>query len=126
MKILKNILGPDFDMTLTRGAGVTFVVNCGGLLLQVVLQLAFARLMGVAAYGEYSYALSWLVLIALLATLGLDSALLRFLSSYRARAEWSKLRGLLVFGYGAGMACGIGAGVLLVIALKSIFSGITP
>lgn len=41
------------------------------------------------------YALSWVQVLALVATLGLDTASLRFLAGYRTERRWAQLRGFL-------------------------------
>ena len=54
-----------------------------------------ARVLGASGYGIYAYVTAWIVVLALCATLGFHTAMLRFVSVYRAREEWPLLRGVL-------------------------------
>ena len=57
--------------------------------------LLLARLLGVAGYGIYAYALSWINLLTVPATFGLDTLLIRNVAAYQANSEWGLIRGLL-------------------------------
>ena len=71
--------------------------------------LLLARLLGTAGFGVYSYALAWMVLLAVPALLGMDQLLIREVAASRARADWGTLRGLLRRANGAVLAvsCGL-------------------
>jgi O-antigen/teichoic acid export membrane protein len=58
-------------------------------------QLAIANLLGIEAFGDYAYALSWVAVLAILSQFGQDSASLRFVASYTAQSQWPLLRGFL-------------------------------
>lgn len=51
--------------------------------------------MGVSHYGVYAYVLAWVNLLALPATLGYMTSLVRFIPAYRSRDEFGLIRGLL-------------------------------
>ena len=81
-------------------------------------QLLLARVLGVAGYGAYAYVMAWVTVLALLATLGFQTGMLRFVSAYCAREEWPLLRGVLRYAMQrvslAGLTIGIvTAGVVL-------------
>lgn len=57
--------------------------------------VALARLLGVAEYGLYAYVLAWLQVLIFIALFGQDQLLVRNLSAYEARSEWSLLNGQL-------------------------------
>lgn len=80
---------------LVRGASGTFVLKIFAAGLGFLASLLLARLLGAAGYGAYAYAQSWLTLLAVLATLGLDTLLVRNIAAYRARSDWSLMSGLL-------------------------------
>ena len=63
--------------------------------LRLVISLALARILGAAGYGAYSFALTCVGVLSVPALLGFDSLLVREVASYRARAQWGLLRGLL-------------------------------
>jgi O-antigen/teichoic acid export membrane protein len=54
-----------------------------------------ARSLGVAGYGTYSYAMSWLALLSIPASVGFDRLLVRLIASYQVKAEWGLMRGVL-------------------------------
>ena len=58
------------------------------------LHALLARLAGADQYGTYSYVLACLGIAVLIAGLGLDLALVRFVAVYRAEAGWPHLTGL--------------------------------
>jgi O-antigen/teichoic acid export membrane protein len=62
-----------------------------GLIVTVVL----ASLIGASGYGAYAWALAWVTVLRIPATLGRDRLLVRNLAAYYARGEWGLLRGLL-------------------------------
>jgi len=57
--------------------------------------IALARWMGASEYGAFTYALTWIFLLALPAGLGLPVASVRFLPEYAAAGSWSRVRGLI-------------------------------
>lgn len=90
-----RIQSDDILSILTRGASGAFVVNVLGTGINFGLQILLARLLGANSYGDYIYALTWMNILLLLGKLGLDTAALRYVSAYRAEAEWGLLRGFL-------------------------------
>ncbi len=80
---------------LARGAANAFLINIAGTGLAFLSQLLLARVLGVAGYGAYAYVMAWVTVLALLATLGFQTGMLRFVSAYCAREEWPLLRGVL-------------------------------
>ena len=50
--------------------------------------------MGAAEFGVYGFALAWIVPLAMVASLGLPTANIRFIGQYRARDDWPAIRGL--------------------------------
>jgi O-antigen/teichoic acid export membrane protein len=80
---------------LARAASTAFLINTVGTGLAFLSQLVLARFLGVEGYGIYAYVFAWTTILALLATLGFQTGILRFASAYRAREEWPLLRGVL-------------------------------
>ncbi len=51
--------------------------------------------MGKTEYGIYEYVMSWSLLLAIPAELGLPMTVLRLLPEYRVKRDWGKLHGLV-------------------------------
>ncbi len=80
---------------LARGASNAFIINMLGIGLAFLSQIVLARVLGADGYGVYAYVIAWITILALLATLGFETGMLRFAAAYRAREEWPLLRGIL-------------------------------
>ena len=85
--------GPRTD--LARGAVAAFVIRVAGVGLAFGVQVLLARALGLEAWGEYAFMLSWLLVLSLVSTLGLDSASLRFVATYRKTSDLPRLKGFL-------------------------------
>lgn len=68
------------------GVGATYFSN-----------LLAARLAGATQYGDYAYVSATIVILGYLAALGYDSALLRWLPTYREQQAWMPLMGIIRF-----------------------------
>ena len=65
---------------MIRGTISSFGVTIAGVLSALGLQLTLSRVLGVDQFGIYTYVISWVSLLGLLACLGLNTAALRFYS----------------------------------------------
>lgn len=79
---------------LKRGASGAFVVTVAGAGLGMAAQLIVARLIGQTEYGIYALMLSWISVLAVVAQMGQDVSVVRFLPTYVRNGEWDKVRGL--------------------------------
>ncbi|HEX4954127.1 MAG TPA: oligosaccharide flippase family protein [Thermoanaerobaculia bacterium] len=106
---------------LSRGSAGSVMVSGVGALVGVASHMLLARLLGVEAFGRYSYAWTVASLLVIVATLGFDTAQVRFVASYRVSGEWGRLAGLLRFGDRLVLAAGVAVGGLTagVVALFS-------
>jgi len=68
--------------------------------------------LGVSGFGGYSYIISWISVLGMIGTLGLESLLVRHISFYATRFQWSELRGLLTW---AIVITGLGASLIALI-----------
>ena len=82
---------------LLKGKATAFAVYVCGAGLTYLAQLVLARVIGMAAYGTYAYALGIVTLLAYLAALGFDVSLLRFLPAYKSQQQWGLIRALVVY-----------------------------
>ncbi len=80
---------------LAKGISGSVVAKVSGAGLAFGIQAALARFLGAEQFGIYVLALSWVGLLVVVARLGLDVSVIRFVAQYRLRAEWSLLHGLL-------------------------------
>lgn len=79
---------------LKRGASGALLVSISGAALGMLAHLVVARLIGQAEYGIYALMLSWISVLAVVAQMGQDASVVRFLPTYLLRADWGKVRGL--------------------------------
>ncbi|MDJ0557437.1 MAG: flippase [Microcoleaceae cyanobacterium MO_207.B10] len=81
--------------SLAKGAGIAFLIRVFGVGIKYFLEICLARWMGAVEFGIYEYVISWTMVLAIFAQLGLPTANLRFISEYKVRSQWGSLRGLL-------------------------------
>lgn len=95
---------PGVTRAAWRGAASSLGLQSLGIALGMGLQLLLARALGVAAFGQFAYAVSLLGALHVLAKLGLDSASWRFIAEYRATQRWALLAGFVRASRGAALA----------------------
>lgn len=81
--------------SLSRGALVSFGLRVAGAGLLYGLHVLLARWMNAGGYGSYVFAISWTSFLAKFGTLGLPSAVLRFVPEYRTNQATARLWGFL-------------------------------
>jgi O-antigen/teichoic acid export membrane protein len=94
-RLVRRLRAGDDGALLLRGAGGTFAISVASTGVAFVSNIFLARWMGVGHYGVYAYVLAWVNLLALPATLGYMTSLVRFISAYKSRGEFGYIRGLL-------------------------------
>src|SRR5689334_20902936 len=62
--------------------------------LMFITSVLLAHVLGVAGYGIYAYAMSWQVLLQLLAAFGTDQIVIRQVVIYRTRLSWPLMKGV--------------------------------
>ena len=82
---------------LVRGSGFIFGCRVSGAVLALLTQWVLARWMGAEHLGSYLFAYSWMIIVARLSGLGLNSAAPRFIGEGLARGEPGKVRGFIGF-----------------------------
>jgi O-antigen/teichoic acid export membrane protein len=110
---------------LARGASSAFIINATGSGLAFLGQIVLARVLGVGGYGIYAYVIAWITILALLATLGFQTGMLRFASAYRACEQWDLLRGFLYYVVRRVSLAGVVIGIVtagIVIAIRNHLS----
>ena len=98
-----------FAGRLRRGAAGTLVLKITAVGLGFATNIALARALGTTGYGGYAFALVWVNLLILPATLGFNKLLVRDVAVAVGRQRWSLIRGL----QRASNAIGLGVSLLL-------------
>jgi O-antigen/teichoic acid export membrane protein len=99
--------------TLVAGAGSAFGVTIVATGVALGSQIVLARTLGTQEFGVFAYVTAWMNILALAATLGTDSALVRLLPQYAAQADWPRFRGALRWSW------------RLTIAVSALLAGLT-
>ena len=94
-RFLDRLQGSGSGAILTRGAIGVFIIRIAGAGILFSLHVLLARLLGVSQYGIYVYVITWLNILAILCLLGFHTSLVRFIAEYKAKQQWSLLRGIL-------------------------------
>ena len=123
--IVQSLLPPgqsELKSYLVRGAAGSLsfkIINTGLVLVSGIL---LARLLGAQNYGQYAYAMSLIQLMTIPTVMGLPQLVLRETSSYYARKDYGRMRGLVI----RANQLVFGISVLLVVvsaAIAATFSG---
>ena len=101
-------LGDELGGVLARGVSAALLVRIAGMISGLLLYLVLARLLAPSGFGRYALALSWLNVLAMVATLGTDNAALRFVGEYRATGNWAGARGYQEFAARLSLIVGVG------------------
>jgi len=91
----KRLQGNGISAVLVRGASGSFTISVINAGIVFGTNILLARVLGVTQYGIYIYALTWINLLAWACQLGLPTSLVRFVSAYNVKEEWSLFRGIL-------------------------------
>ncbi len=104
------------EAKLARHTVFTLLVSGSGLVLGYALNLVLARWMTSEAYGTYIYAVAWMMVLGLLASVGLPHVVLRYLPTYEVEQRPAYERGLMRYVF----SVAIGIGLLFAIALVAL------
>lgn len=63
----------------------------------LLISILLARFLGVQEFGLYYYALSWVLILGILAKLGLSNVVVKNVAAYNANAELDKMKGIFIF-----------------------------
>ncbi len=94
-RIAARLRGDGSLRELGAGAGSAFAMRMGGKGLAYVFALVVAHLFGAAAWGRFSLAFVVVNLGAILALLGLDTVVVRFVAEARAAGSGAEVRRVL-------------------------------
>ena len=96
MKLLSKLLPTDETSSFLLSASfLSAGMRVAGVALGYLSHLVVSRMVGVHGYGIYLIALSWALVLALLARLGFDQAPIRFSTLYLESGEAGLFRGFI-------------------------------
>lgn len=101
------------DRLLLAHSGLLFIATVIGQGLAFIAQALVARTIGVDSYGLYAFAFTWISLSSMLAILGSDRLLVRFIGEYRAAGDSALLHGILRWSFLVSMGLAIGLALLM-------------
>ena len=78
-----------------KGVAGSFGLKIFSTALNFIRSLMFARLLGTEGLGIYTYAITWVGLFRVPATLGLPTLIVREVAIYQAQSSWGLSKGLL-------------------------------
>lgn len=93
--MIDALKGDGDENTARRNAILAFLIRVGSAGLAYLSQIILARWMGSYEYGIFAYVWVWLLLLGGLSTLGLNTAVIRFIPEYTEKADLSRLRGII-------------------------------
>lgn len=92
-KVLTILRTPGERRQFFIETGGVFAIQIGGVGSAFIIQILLARWLGTAAFGDYSFAVSWARLLAIFGSVGLTLSTLKFIPDYIAEEKWGHLRG---------------------------------
>jgi O-antigen/teichoic acid export membrane protein len=95
LKQTENHSSPYISLLKRASVGSLFI-KVAGAGNEFVLSIILARVLGVNGYGAYVLSITWIMILAMLATMGFDSAAIRFIPEYVIKKKWPLLRGFLL------------------------------
>jgi O-antigen/teichoic acid export membrane protein len=124
--VLQQMLGEELDAKIKHyfltGAYKSIVLQGSIALLTFFTALFIARVTGDTGFGIYTTVFTWISIISVGATLGLDDLLLKQLPIYHEHKNASKIRGILSWSNWMGLSFGLLCTIVLL--LLANFSGI--
>lgn len=127
---LQNLLGKELDAKIKNyflsGAYKSILLQGMISLLTFCTALFIARITGDKGFGVYTTIFTWISIVSVGATLGIDDLVLKQLPIYQDKGDASKIRGLLIWGNLVGVGVGlICAGGLLLLANVTTINGLS-
>jgi len=93
IKRLKDKLNGDIHLKeILSGSAVTFVLKMSGMLLGYLVVLIISRKYGAEGIGVYSLTLSMMTFVAMIAAMGMNVSILRYVGQFNKNGEEYKLK----------------------------------
>ena len=124
-RIAANFRGEGAARQLARGTVVSFLIQATGVGLILLAEILLARVLGTSGYGLYATVMAWVNVLAMIALLGSNHLLLRFVPTYVATMEWSRLNGLLRHCIRTSLTSGVGIYIAALLTLALLREDVT-
>ncbi len=111
-------------LVAAKGGGIAFLGRLFAWATRLALALLLAHTLEADGYGLYNLALTAATVVASLPSLGLDSALIRYVAVYAGRRDASRLRGSLEVGIGLPLLLSVAVGLILFLVAEPIAVGV--
>ncbi|HEX8534350.1 MAG TPA: oligosaccharide flippase family protein [Allosphingosinicella sp.] len=93
----RRLLSDPVSGGVLRASAVSMSVRTAGLAIAFLSHMLISRTLGASAYGQYSIALGWALILVIPARLGVDNTVLRYASIYLEEENFAALRALIRF-----------------------------
>ena len=112
-----NTINDDF-LGIPRSVLEFMLFRLVGLVLVFLLHVVLSNMMGAKSYGDYVIVISWLQLLVVISTFGMESSAARFLPLLVSQKKYEQAAGFVRFSYllitATAILCSIGALVFLI------------
>ncbi len=109
----------DYLKKIVKGAGIAFFGLALSKLFGYVYRIIIARV-GTEEYGLFSIGIAIFSLLTTICLLGLKGGVLRYISFYKSKQEYGKIKGIIVFSIKTILPLGFIAGIILFIFSRQI------
>ncbi|WMX14798.1 flippase [Aureispira sp. CCB-E] len=117
--VLQALLGKELDAKIKHyfltGAYKSVVMQGSIALLTFFTALFIARVTGDTGFGVYTTVFTWISIISVGATLGLDDLVLKQLPIYHNKKQGTKIKGILSWANGLGLVVGVFSALCLLL-----------
>lgn len=86
----------EYVSVIAKGAGVIFGGNIINLALRSLLQIVVARYLGVDLYGIFTLGIAVFVIAEMVASLGLNKGMMRYVSLYYSQGDLGRVKGTIL------------------------------
>lgn len=94
---VRAIWGTGSEARSARAALTAFIIRVISAALAFVVQVFLARWMGSAEYGIFTLVWVTIMVLGIVSCLGFNTSIVRFVTEYREKRDWSKLSGVLIY-----------------------------
>lgn len=109
----QNTQSSDHLLSAAKGGGVVFAGRLFQLTMRAVFGIVLARVLGAEQYGLCNLAMTAAAVASGISTLGLEQAVVHFVSRFASRRDTARLRGTLQIGLGLPVAISLVAAIAM-------------
>ncbi|MCP4440482.1 MAG: flippase [Aureispira sp.] len=119
---LHKLLGKELDAKVRnyflKGSYKSLLLQAAVSIFTFLTTIVIARMAGDEGFGIYSLVFTWVSIISVGATLGLDDLVLKQLPVYQTKGKQSKIKGLLFWSNKWGLISGVGAALIFALVVN--------